>query len=196
MTKSTFNTISSQPSSYYPFQPQNISSTAKYKLEYIDNNLRMGFTDHVVEMNRDNGKRMKRVLINLTSGYYMGKDPNRIAKRIDALLYVYRLVTYIQPVIPEDVDPILDDFGQSLSRHTFYSNFEYTLQSLNSTPISVKDSAWLCFIMLLANPLLPSIHPIYCNSKVINIVICTESGENVTTQQKMTILKLDSSSFS
>ena len=95
-------------------------------------------------------------------------------------------------MMPEDIEPVVDDNGKRLSRYTIYKNAKGIFKTIEGFQIlSNKNFKNICFLLLLTNPFSPSVHPIYCKDNLLNIVLCSVSETRNTLKYDIRITSYD-----
>ena len=99
------------------------------------------------------------------------RDTAQLKQGIGHSLHIHR---QSQVMIPEDIEPVVDDSGKRLSRYIIYKNSKDIFNSIDGFKVLSSKTLEenICFLLLLTNPFSPSVHPISCKDNLLNIVLC------------------------
>ena len=94
---------------------------------------------------------------------------------------------------PKDIEPLVDDIGNSLSRYEIYENANLIFKSINNFDfsLSIRNKTDICFLLLLTNPFNPSMLPIHCKDQVLNIVLCSSPKNDNILKYDLKFIPLD-----
>ena len=72
-----------------------------------------------------------------------------------------------------NVNPLLDDKDQEMSRFSYYNASNLIFEKVLSHQLSLNEKDnMICYMLLLGNPYQPSIHGVACFKKLWNLVLC------------------------